>query len=276
MNATRGRRGLGGLLVVAGLATMFGGSALAQRSAGGDQDCQQQNWGDNQRGFCEVREYTVPAAGAVLSVDAEPNGGIKVDGSQRADILVRARVLATARTEEQARAIAARVQVTATADHVSADGPRGLSNGDSWQVTYIVSVPTGTPLSLRTTNGGINIEGVGSRVEFATVNGGVKLARMSGDVEGKTSNGGVDVDLDGATWQGTGLKVQTTNGGVRVKIPENYSAHLETGTVNGTMNIDFPVTVQGRLGRSFSSDLGGGGPTLRITTSNGGVTISRK
>jgi hypothetical protein len=42
------------------------------------------------------------------------------------------------------------------------------------------------------------------------------------------------------------------------------------------VNIDFPVTVYGRIGRSFSSDIGGGGPTLRVQTSNGGIKISRK
>src|SRR4029079_9783607 len=99
-----------------------------------------------------------------------------------------------------------------------------------WHVSYRLAVPTGTPLSLKTTNGGITVDGVHSPVEFTTVSGGVRLSRMAGDVQGRTSNGGVDVDLDGSTWQGGGLDVQTTNGGVRLRIPENYSAHLETGT----------------------------------------------
>ena len=81
-----------------------------------------------------------------------------------------------------------------------------------------------------TTNGGIGIDNVSSRAEFKTVNGGVKLSRMGGDVEGRTSNGGVDVDLEGSTWDGAGLDVQTTNGGVHLTIPVQYSAHLETGT----------------------------------------------
>ena len=42
------------------------------------------------------------------------------------------------------------------------------------------------------------------------------------------------------------------------------------------MKIDFPVTVQGLIGRSFATDLGSGGPTLRVKTSNGGVRISKK
>jgi hypothetical protein len=61
-----------------------------------------------------------------------------------------------------------------------------------------------------------------------------------------------------------------------VTLPDGYSAHLETATVNGGMEIDFPVMVQGRIGRRISADLGKGGPTIRVTTTNGGVTIGRK
>jgi hypothetical protein len=263
-------------VALAGLTLALGGGAAAQRNSSDSDWCRDENWGDDRRGFCEVREYTVPAAGATMTVDASPNGGISVDGEARGDIFVRAKVVGTAATEEEARAIAGRVQIVATADRVRADGPSGLGRREGWHVSYRLDVPTQTPLSLRTTNGGIAIDNVNSRVEFRTVNGGVKLSRMGGDVEGRTTNGGVTVDLEGATWQGSGLDVQTTNGGVHLAIPAQYSAHLETGTVNGSLKIDFPVTVQGTIGRSFSTDLGSGGPTLRVNTSNGGVKITRK
>jgi len=238
--------------------------------------CQNESWGDDRQGFCEVREYVLPATGAMMSVDASPNGGITVEGSARPDIVVRAKVTGTASSVEQARAIAARVQIIATADRVTADGPENLGRREGWYVSYRLSVPVQTPVSLKSTNGGIGIENLNSRVEFRTVNGGVTLKRMGGDVEGRTSNGGVTVDLDGATWQGAGLNVETSNGGVRMSIPAHYNAHLETGTVNGSINIDFPVTMQGRIGRSVSTDLGSGGPTLRVKTSNGGVKITTK
>jgi hypothetical protein len=49
---------------------------------------------------------------------------------------------------------------------------------------------------------------------------------------------------------------------------------LETGTVNGPMSIDFPITVQGRIDtKRLSMDIGGGGPTVHVTTTNGPVTV---
>ncbi|HEX5474066.1 MAG TPA: DUF4097 family beta strand repeat-containing protein [Vicinamibacterales bacterium] len=252
------------------------GPAAVQQSAAANNWCADQSWGDDRQGTCDVREYTVPGSGATLTVDAAPNGGIEVEGSARGDVHVLARVVATADTADRARAIASGVQVVATPDRVHATGPRTTGHGEGWSVSYRLAVPTATPLSLQTTNGGIRLAGLNSQIDFRTTNGGVKLSGLGGDVHGRTTNGGVDIELDGASWNGGGLDVQTTNGGVRLAVPEGYSAHLETGTENGGVHVDFPITVQGSIGRRhLSTDLGGGGPTLRVQTTNGGVTIRR-
>ena len=66
------------------------------------------------------------------------------------------------------------------------------------------------------------------------------------------------------------------NGGVELAIPTNYNARLETGTTNGGMDIGFPVTVQGRLNRRLTTQLGSGGPTVRVMTTNGGVVLRHR
>ena len=84
------------------------------------------------------------------------------------------------------------------------------------------------------------------------------------------------MELVGDFWDGTGLDVETRNGGVKLEIPEGYSAELETGTVNGRVSIDFPVTVQGQIGRQIRATLGAGGAPVRVRTTNGGVTVSHR
>lgn len=250
----------------------------AQRPQGAqsnDEWCANDRRSNDRQAFCEVREYAVTAAGT-MTVDAEPNGGISVEGGARNDVLVRAKVSAQADSQERARQIASAVTVSATAGRVAADGPSGLGRRESWSVSYRLSVPTISALSLKTTNGGISIKDVDGEIEFRTVNGGVKLSNLAGDVKGRTNNGGVDVDLDGPGWKGEGLNVETNNGGVHLRIPDQYSAHLETGTVNGGLNIDFPLTVQGRVDREISANLGAGGAPIRVRTNNGGVKVSRK
>ena len=78
------------------------------------------------------------------------------------------------------------------------------------------------------------------------------------------------------------LDVTTTNGGVMMSIPENYSAKLETGTVNGGISVDFPVpgldqdpSRRGRQSKQVAVNLGSGGPLVRAMTTNGGVRIKR-
>jgi hypothetical protein len=250
-------------------------SAIARQSGTDDWCRSERNGNSDRETYCEVRQFTVAAAG-VLNVNAEPNGGIDVRGTARGDIQILAKVVGQADTQARAKQIADAVRITATASDVSADGPANGGRREGWSVSYRLSVPTVSMLSLQTTNGGISIRDVDGQVEFRTVNGGVKLANMAGDVKGRTTNGGVDVDLDGPGWKGEGLDVQTSNGGVHLRIPEGYSAHLETGTINGGFNIDFPVTVQGRVDRQLSADIGGGGAPIRVRTNNGGVKVSKK
>ncbi len=45
--------------------------------------------------------------------------------------------------------------------------------------------------------------------------------------------------------------------------------------MNGSFRVDFPITVQGRIDRRITADLGGGGRTIRAYTTNGSVVIRR-
>jgi DUF4097 and DUF4098 domain-containing protein YvlB len=258
----------------------LGLAALLVASAVNAQDrteCDENGWGWSWRGgprgyACEVRELTVPAAGT-LSVDAGQNGSITVTGENRRNVQVRAKVSAWAADDTEAERIAA--AVTVRSDGVlRAEGPdRGGRTG--WSVSFELLVPRESDLKLETGNGGIAIAEVSGDLAFEATNGGITLDGVAGNVRGRTTNGGVDVSLSGDTWQGDGLNLKTTNGGVRLRIPDDYSARLETGTVHGGIDVDFPVTVQGRIGREFSTTLGKGGPLIQVATTNGGVRVTR-
>jgi len=248
----------------------------AQQLAQSQDWCREQRWNNDRYGVCEVRQYTLMAGAGALSIDAAPNGGIQVTGGPRSDVFIEARVVATADNEARAKEIASGVRIDAVSDKVTADGPSGLGRHESWHVSYRVAVPTQTSLQLKSSNGGISVADVEGRIEARTVNGGVKFTNLAGEVMGRTSNGGVEVDLNGSTWVGAGLDVETSNGGVRIRIPEQYSARLEAGTLNGGFDIDFPLTVQGRVDREIAANIGAGGPLIRVRTHNGGLKVSKK
>ena len=244
-------------------------TALAQSSANFVDSCQR-NRSDNAR-VCETRNVTVSASRA-LSIDGKQNGGIAVHGWDRSDIQVVAMVQAQAETEAEAQAIARQITIASNNGEVHAAGPE-TDRRQSWSVSYEVWAPRATNLGLTAHNGGISVDGVESNMNLQTVNGGLDLRDVSGEVHGVTTNGGITADLGGDRWRGNGLDLKTSNGGVELRIPTNYSATLETGTVNGDLDIRIPLTVQGLLSRQISTQLGSGGPTVRAVTTNGGISI---
>jgi hypothetical protein len=224
---------------------------------------------------CEVREFEVPVSGTTLTVDASPNGGISVRGWAQNAIQVKATVQAQGDSQQAADDTAAGVRVTAQGGRIHAEGP-ATGHGNGWSVSFEVMVPAGHGLNLSTTNGGVAVRDLNAHVEFATTNGGVTLANVNGNVRGRTNNGGIRVQLSGDAWQGAGLDVETHNGGVQVIAPDAYSAHLDVATTNGGLRCDFPVTAQGNVGKALSADLGRGGPTVKLRTVNGGVSVTRQ
>jgi len=228
---------------------------------------------DRQATHCEMREQTVPFAGR-LSVDGGVNGGVTVTGWDNGNVLVRAKVEASGDDESAARATVSQISLNLSAGQVTANGPT-QSGRNGWQVSYEIFVPKQGDLSIKAHNGGISISDVRGTIQFETMNGGVNLKRVAGDVEGKTMNGGLNIELAGTRWDGTKLDARTTNGGVNLAMPENYSAHFESSTVNGHINIGVPVTAHGEISRQIVTDLGSGGPTIHVETINGGVNVRK-
>jgi DUF4097 and DUF4098 domain-containing protein YvlB len=223
---------------------------------------------------CEMREQTVASAGGVIAVDARQNGGIAIKGWDRADVLVRSQVWTAAATEAEAQDLGRQVTIQTAGVQIRANGP-AHDRDHEWSVSFEVFVPARSSVSLETVNGGISIADVTGDIAFTGVNGGVALKRVGGNVHGSTTNGGVSIQLAGERWDGSGLDVSTTNGGVSLSVPQNYSANVDAGTMNGGIHSDLPITTQGRRDRHISATLGTGGPTLRISTTNGGVSIKR-
>lgn len=272
-------RFLGRTLLIAALVTFTGVATFAQKEKDKDKDrslsCRQNNWyNDRLVGNCEVREQTLAPSGATIAIDGRQNGGVNVKGWDQNQVLVRARVQTGAPTEAEAADLARQIRIETSGTKIHASGPEHRKDYH-WDVSYEVFVPRRSDLSLETKNGGIAIADVNGRIDFTALNGGVVLKRVGGAVRGSTTNGGLVIELSGDRWDGESLDVSTTNGGVIMSVPENYSANLQTGTVNGSVNTDFPVTVQGRITKQIALNLGSGGATVKAMTTNGGVHLKR-
>lgn len=230
-------------------------------------------WGDRDRErFCEVRDVTLRPPANRLVVDGHQNGSIRLHGWDRGEVLVRALIQTWGDSRDEAQDLARQLRIETDGDRIRSDGP-STRRRSGWAVSYEVWMPRKTNVDAETQNGGITAEGIEGRLYLDAVNGGITLRDVAGDVRAETTNGGATAVLSGTTWRGGSLDLSTTNGSVTLEIPRGYNAELETGTVNGGMNIDFPVTVRGTIGRRLTTRLGTGGPRIRAVTTNGSVRI---
>ncbi|GAB2476319.1 hypothetical protein GCM10011375_21780 [Hymenobacter qilianensis] len=222
--------------------------------------------------ICETRDLTMPALGGkTLTIDGRQNGGITVRGWSGSEVRIRAVVQAWGNTEAAARQQIPTIRISTANNTLRAEAP----GGDTWSVSYEVFVPQQTSLALNTNNGGIRLQDVRGTITFETKNGGVSLAGVGGNVKGRTTNGGLDIQLTGDKWDGTGLDIATTNGGIKWEVPQNYSARLTTSTAVGGLKADLPITKNGMLGREIATTLGKGGAPVKAVTTNGGIKIDR-
>jgi DUF4097 and DUF4098 domain-containing protein YvlB len=108
-----------------------------------------------------------------------------------------------------------------------------------------------------------------------TTNGAVKAVGISGVTRASTTNGGVSLDFDSVP-EG-GVTAETTNGAVVVTIPRDAKARINARVSNGGIAADgLSLSVSEQSRRRLDATVNGGGPELRLETTNGGVRIGGK
>jgi DUF4097 and DUF4098 domain-containing protein YvlB len=240
------------------------------------ENCQRHDDDGDRERFCDVVVESVDAPAATIAFDSGRNGGVIYRGWDHDRMEVHARIQAHADTDAEARELARSIRFEIGPSGGRAVGP---AQGDDWAVVYHVYVPRQRNLEGTAHNGPLAAEGVQGRIRFETRNGPIDLRDVGGDVYARAQNGPISVELGGTTWQGEGLDAETRNGPISVSIPANYSAILETGTVNGPFDTEIPLQVRiepGKTGRQFRAELGSGGPLVRVITTNGPVSIEAR
>lgn len=140
------------------------------------------------------------------------------------------------------------------------------------KVDFTVRVPGRVDLRAETVNGSIEADGLSGGTTAETVNGSVSLS-TSGVARAETVNGSIEARLGRADWDGE-LQFETVNGEITVVLPSGAHADVSAETVNGAIDTDFPLTVQGRWGpKEMRGTIGDGGRTLRMETVNGSIRL---
>jgi hypothetical protein len=70
--------------------------------------------------------------------------------------------------------------------------------------------------------------------------------------------------------------INTGDGHVTLRLPQSFAADLDAHTGDGQIEVNFPITTSGTVGgHDLRGKIGGGGPTLKIRTGDGGIKVQR-
>ncbi len=255
-------------------------------------------WGDNRVKETESFEQTYDAANDAAIRIETTNGNIEIETWDRDEVQVRAEKKARARDRDDAQALLDETEIvvreTSAGLTIEADLPEG-----SWRkrrgnvsVNFQLMVPRGASVESHSTNGGIDIAGTGGRVEAVTTNGGITLRDIGGDADlettngqikafgiggalnARTTNGGIDAEVL-ATSLNDDMRLTTTNGSVDIALSTALVASVDASAQNGRVYNDIEdVYSHGSSRKSAAFDMNGGGPTIRMRTTNGRIRIT--
>jgi DUF4097 and DUF4098 domain-containing protein YvlB len=132
------------------------------------------------------------------------------------------------------------------------------------------------PATLKTSNGHIHAEKIAGSLEAETSNSGIE-ARLdsspSTPIKMTTSNGAVDLTLEKSPL--SDIRAETKNSSITVHLPANASARLNADTSNASVTCDFDVANSETEKGHLKGNIGSGGHTIDLTTSNGHIRIAK-
>lgn len=110
-------------------------------------------------------------------------------------------------------------------------------------------------------------------VVLTTRDRNINLERFAGDVSVTNRNG--TISLTAAPSIGN-ITLEDRNGSIKTTLPQQAAFAVQASTTNGNIDTDLPVTTGGTENhKTVSGTVGSGGPQIRITTTNGDVSIHR-
>jgi hypothetical protein len=230
-----------------------------------------------------TRTYTLADKGRLELINV--NGRITAEPASDDKVTVEGRRTAKGSTDEAAKEMLAKLEIReeVSGDRVRVESrPPRLSGFNSHEIEWTIKVPKGVIVDLRTVNGGVRINGLQGEVHAKTTNGGVKGSNVGASIlEASSVNGGIDIELGGVLGENGSIDIETVNGGVSLSLASESKATIVARAVNGGVRVDGLDIQKQEQSNSFESKrrlegtLNGGGAKVNVSTTNGGVRISR-
>jgi Putative adhesin len=157
-----------------------------------------------------------------------------------------------------------------------------------------VQIPAATKVDVHTGDGNIRADGLRAPAKLVTHDGNIDGEGFDGTLEASSGDGNIHVrgrfnalslrsgdgnivaEVSPGSHMSTSWSVHTGDGGVTLRLPNDFSADLDAHTGDGHITVDLPLSTSGGLHEdSVTGKLNGGGPMLTVRTGDGSVRLER-
>lgn len=246
---------------------------------------------DDEEAVVRSEEQTLTKAQApVLRVRPHRNGGTQVVGWDNANYSVTACKAVAAGND--AEGTLSQIGMTIENGTVSTHGPTG---DHDWTVYLLIRAPKSAAMELETMNGPISIYDVDGKLTAHAQNGPISVHKFSGDadvraqngpisiesssgnVRIRTENGPIDVNLNGTSWNGSGLSADAQNGPVTLHVPSGFQSSFVVESTNHAP-MSCHASICGRARKTWDDDhrrieYGSTPAVVHLSTVNGPVSV---
>lgn len=155
---------------------------------------------------------------------------------------------------------------------------RRRDRDDDWNDVAMdieVKLPRDVMVSANSVSGDVSVVGAQGDVRAGSVSGDVRMERLRANrVRASSVSGDVTVGVESLTGEGD-LHFSSVSGNVIAELPQGIDADVTMRSVSGSLDSDFPLTLNGgRMSRnSLDARIGKGGRSLEVTTVSGNVRL---
>lgn len=162
------------------------------------------------------------------------------------------------------------VTVRTTNGRIEVSGMGGLADLDTSNGKITLKDHAGDA-RLDTNNGSITAVGVAGSLVADTSNGGISVSGVGGPVEAKTSNGSMTFAL-GPAFRGP-LKARSSNGSMTLRLAEGTPGTFSLSSSNGSVRIAGAAALRTSVSRRSATVTLADGPESTLTSSNGSIRV---
>jgi len=131
-------------------------------------------------------------------------------------------------------------------------------------------------MDLHTGDGSVTLDGVDGKLRASTGDGHIQANGRFDELDLKTGDGHVDVRATSGSALTGNWRLETGDGSVSLALPQDLAADVDLHTSDGHIDLDMPVSAEGKLRQNeIHGKINGGGSLLTIRTGDGSIHLKK-